>query len=114
MAGATMLGTAPVDPATGQATFSTTAISLGANTITATYSGDSNFLAGQNASSRVNVSAAATRSVMTAQAVWNKRGKIVSVNLVSQVLVASPGSGLPTGMVTIFRGGRALQGHRTD
>jgi hypothetical protein len=49
------------------------------------------------------VSAAGTQSALTIQTVRNERGRIVSVNLVSQVLVVSPGGGVPGGVVTFFR-----------
>ncbi len=46
---------------------------------------------------------------LTAQAVRNKRGKIVKVELLSQVLVVSPAVGVPTGVVTFFRKGHAIR-----
>ena len=54
------------------------------------------------------VAAASTQSVLTAQAVRNKRGKITKVILESQVLVVSPGIGVPAGAVTYFRGSRRV------
>jgi MBG domain (YGX type)/Bacterial Ig-like domain (group 3) len=105
----TPIGTVAVDPTTGQASLGTPAIGLGKHSVTASYSGDSNFQASQSNSSGIDVSAARTQSILTAQAVRNPRGKIVSVNLRSQVLVVSPGSGMPTGVVTYFRRGHKLR-----
>ncbi len=104
----TSIATEPVDAATGVATFTTTTLGLGAHTITAVYSGDTNFVSSQSGSTQETVSAAATRSILTMQAVRNKRGKITGVDLLSQILVVSPGAGVPTGVVTYFRKGHPL------
>ena len=98
----------PVNSATGVATFSSTTLGLGTHTITADYSGDTNFTSSQSGSTQETVSAAATQSILTLQAVRNKRGKIIGVDLLSQILVVSPGAGVPTGVVTYFRKGRPL------
>jgi len=102
------IGTAAVDAATGQAVFGTTSTGRGTHVVTATYSGDSNFQPTLSSTSHIIVSTASTQSILTVQTVRNKRGKIVSVNLASQVLVVSPGSGVPTGTVTYFRNGRKI------
>jgi len=103
------IGTAAVDAATGQALFSTTSTGLGTHAVAAVYSGDSNFQPTQASSSHIIVSTASTQPILTVQTVRNKRGKIVSVNLASQVLVVSPGSGVPTGAVTYFRNGHKIK-----
>jgi hypothetical protein len=105
----TPIGTAKVDLATGQASLGITLIGIGTHSVTASYSGDSNFQDSQSNSSGIVVSAAGTRSNLTAQAVRNKRGKIVSVNLRSEILVVSPGSGIPPGIVTYFRKGHKIR-----
>ena len=102
------VGTPQVDPTTGRVTLSTTAIGRGTHTITASYSGDPNFQAVGTQSNQVVVTAASTQPALSAQALRNKRGKIVSVNLTTQVLVVSPGRGVPTGSVTFFRKGHRL------
>ncbi|MGP0063297.1 MAG: beta strand repeat-containing protein [Isosphaeraceae bacterium] len=107
----TPIGTAALNPTTGQASFSTSTLGLGSHTITATYSGDSDFnpsssSTSQSGSIQEAVTPAATESILTAQAVRNQRGKLVKVDLVTQVLVVAPGSGTPTGSVTYFRRGR--------
>jgi autotransporter-associated beta strand protein len=95
-------GSAPVDPLTGHATFSTAAIGQGTHAITAAYAGSPNFLASQAGSVQQAVGPASTVSIVTACAVRNRRGQIVSVILTTQVHVANPGSGMPTGTVTYF------------
>jgi trimeric autotransporter adhesin len=104
----TPIATVPVNSATGQASFSTSSIALGSHAVTATYSGDSNFQPSQSTSNTLVVGAASTRSILTAEAVRNKRGKIVNVILDSQVLAVSPGAGVPTGVVTYFRRGHVV------
>ena len=108
------LGTAAVDPATGQASISTASLGSGSHAITADYSGDSNYTASQTASSQststtqITVSPASTATVLSTVAVRNKHGKIVKVMLESRVTVVSPGVGTSTGDVTYYRGGRAF------
>jgi hypothetical protein len=99
----TPIGAVAVDSASGQASLSTTAIGRGTHVVTASYSGDSNFQTSQTTSRQIVVSAAGTQPTLTIQTVRNKRGRIVSVNLVSQVLVVPPGGGVPGGTVTFFR-----------
>jgi autotransporter-associated beta strand protein len=103
------IATMPVNPTTGQASFSTSTLGVGSHTITATYSGDASFTSSQSGATQENVAAAATQSTLTIQAVRNKRGKIIKVELVSQVLVVSPGVGVPTGVVTYFRKGHPIR-----
>jgi hypothetical protein len=105
----TPIGTVEVDPTTGQATLSTPPLVLGTHVVTASYSGDPNFQGSELASHQIVVSAAGTQSILTAQAVRNKRGRIVSVKLRSQVSVVAPGSGVPTGVVTYFRRGHFIR-----
>jgi autotransporter-associated beta strand protein len=113
------VATANVDPTTGQASFSTSSLGHGSHTITAAYSGDADFAPSQSGSVQDTVAAAGTQSTLTVEAVRNKRGKITKVELLSQVLVVSPGGGVPTGVVTYVRKGRpiktvALHGGRAE
>jgi hypothetical protein len=98
-----------VNGATGQASFSTASLGHGSHTITAAYSGDGNFASSQSGSTTETVAAAGTQTTLTVQAIRNKRGKITKVEFVSQVLVVSPGGGVPTGGVTYFRKGLPVQ-----
>jgi hypothetical protein len=113
------VATAPVDPATGLASFTTATLGRGAHTITASYSGDADFVSSQSGSAQETVTPAATQTALTVQAVRNRRGKVTKFELVAQVQVASPGGGVPTGAVTYLRKGRpfrtvALSGGRAD
>jgi hypothetical protein len=97
------VATASVDPATGRASFSTSSLDHASYSITAAYSGDSNFASSQSGSAPETVASAATPSTLTVQAVRNTPGKMTRVKLLSQVLVVSPGGGVPTGVITYFR-----------
>ncbi len=98
------LGTAAVDPATGQASISTASLGSGSHAITADYSGDSNYTPSQSGPTAETVSASATETVLTTTAVRTKRGRIVKVMIRSQVIAISPVAGTPTGVVTYYRG----------
>ena len=113
------VATSAVNPATGQASFSTASLGHGPHTITATYAGDSDFVSSQTGSVQETVAAAGTESGLTALAIRNRRGKITGVELVTQVSVVPPGGGVPTGAVTYFRKARripsvALSGGRAE
>ncbi len=49
------------------------------------------------------VNPAATSVSLVTSPVFNKKGMVTSVMLVSQVEVNSPGTGIPTGSITLFR-----------
>ncbi len=113
------VATAPVDPATGRASFTTASLGRGTHTIAATYSGDADFVSSQSGSAQETVAPAGTQTALTVQAVRNRRGKVTKVELVAHVLVAPPGSGAPSGAVTYLRKGRpfrtvALSGGRAE
>jgi hypothetical protein len=100
--------TVALDAATGLASFAIKTIGPGAHSVMANYSGDSSFEPGQSSPTQLAVSAANTQSILTAQAVRNRKGQIVSVILASGVLVVSPGTGVPLGAVAYFRNGHKL------
>src|SRR5262249_30871045 len=54
------------------------------------------------------VNPAATRSILTATAVRNRRGQIIAVSLNDSVLAPWPGGGIPAGPVSFFVGTRNL------
>ena len=103
--GSTMLGTATL-AANGQATFSTSALSTGSHTITATYSGDTNFAA--SASSRladkVNPTSTVTSlAISSSSFVYGQQ-----VTLTANVNSAPSGSGIPTGVVVFMAGSATI------
>ena len=105
--GAVALGPAVTPSATGVATLTTTALTLGPHAITARYVGDTNF--GTSTTSpalTVTITKAATITAVTASAnpaAWHQ-----PVTLTAAVSVVAPGSGTPTGMVTFFNGPTTL------
>jgi hypothetical protein len=96
--GGTALGTAPLT-GSGTAVLTTTGLPPNGNSISASYSGDINFLGASSGVSSVNVARAATRIILTPQAVHKKR-KLVSVDLRVEIEPIAPGAGVPTGIVT--------------
>jgi autotransporter-associated beta strand protein len=100
----TAVGAVAVDPATGEASFTTSNLGVGANTILAAYSGDSVFQPSQTSPATQFVTTASTQTILTAHAVRNRFGRLTAVKLVTQVLITAPGTGVPTGSVTFFFG----------
>jgi len=96
--GATRLATVPLD-GFGTAAFTTSALSLGSHSITATYSGDVDTLGVQSAPYSMAVGRTGTTVVVVEQS--NFAGKrLTSVSLAAQVKPLAPGGGIPTGDVT--------------
>ena len=96
--GATWLATVPLD-GSGAATFTTSALSLGSHSITATYSGDADFLGVQSAPYSETVAQTGTEVVVVENSVFKKK-KLMSVRLTSEIKPLAPGGGVPTGEVT--------------
>lgn len=96
--GTTPLATVPLD-GSGTATFTTAALSSGSHSITATYSGDADFLGVRSAASSVTVAQAGTEVVVIQNSVF-KRKKLMSVRLTAEIKRSAPGGGVPTGEVT--------------
>jgi hypothetical protein len=103
-----VVGAAPVNSATGQASLSTRAIGVGTHTITAMFSGNANVMAGQSGSIQQVVDQAGTEPALTFRAIRNRRRQVTSVILTTSVQVTVPGSGVPTGAVTYFVNGRSV------
>ena len=103
----------------GMATFSTSALSVGNHSITASYSGDHNFNAtGSDAGSTANtltqtVNKADTATSVTSSTNPSTYGQPVLVVFTATVSPVQPGAGTPTGMVTFEDGGVALTGFST-
>jgi hypothetical protein len=103
--GSTLLATIAVG-SNGAASYTTPALAPGAHSITAQYSGDSNFYAASSSVVTVSVSPqAATITGLTASATAVKKGTPVKFTAV----VTADGGGIPTGLVT-FRDGSASLG----
>ncbi len=96
--GATWLATFPLD-GSGAATFSTRALSVGSRSITATYSGDAEFLGVESAPYSESVAQAGTEVDLVENSVF-KKNKLMSVRLTAQIMPLSPGGRVPTGDVT--------------
>ncbi len=102
-AGTTVVGTATLS--NGVATLSTAQFPVGLGSITATYSGDANFL-GSSRGRLVNVQKDPTTTRLTATTTHSARGK--PVTLTATVLPIAPGAGTPTGTVTYKEGAKVL------
>jgi N-acetylneuraminic acid mutarotase len=100
--GTTTLGTAAVNAA-GQATLTVPPLAVGTHTVAASYGGDPNFIASATTGQSLVVTKAQTATTITSV--------VPTVGLVGQpivigvtVSVVTPGSGVPTGSVTISDG----------
>jgi hypothetical protein len=102
--GSTTLATATV--VNGVAKLTISLLPVGSDSITATYSGDENFLASASASLSQTVSQDATTSVLVASVVAPVAGQ--SVTWTATVKAVAPGSGYPTGTVTLLDGATPL------
>ncbi|TVT21195.1 Ig-like domain repeat protein, partial [Amycolatopsis rhizosphaerae] len=92
--------TAPVDPATRQASVSVSTLTAGTHTITATYSGDTNFT-GSTTSTTQTVDKAATSTTVTTTPSPSVYGQAVTVTATVTPTAPLPtGAAGPTGTVT--------------
>jgi hypothetical protein len=109
MVNGTQIRSAPVDPTTGEATFRTLAAPFGNLTVTAVYSGDSNFASSEATITLAPLSLVGTQTVVTTRPVRNRSGRPIAIDLDARVLAESPGSGVPVGSVTYFLNGNAFK-----
>jgi hypothetical protein len=98
----TLLGTETLS--SGVATLTTTALALGANSITAIYQGDTNFITSTSPAVTANVLQASTTTLIAAPTMA-VTGQPVTL---SATVAASSGSGTPTGTVDFFNGSTSL------
>ena len=98
--GTTELGSSPLSG--GSANFSTSGLSRGSHSITADYSGDSNFAAGKSSVLNQAVNQSNTDTTLTLVPTAIVLGQ--SVTFTASVTAASPGAGVPTGSVMFFDG----------
>ena len=103
--GSTTLGNGTLQ-INGNATFSTSALSVGNHTITATYNGDGNFTASTSAALSQVVNKANTSTAVISSVNPSVFGQ--SVTLTATVTATAPGSGTPTGTVTFKDGSTTL------
>ena len=103
--GATVLGTGTVN-ASGQATLSTASLSVDSHSITAEYSGDSNFNGSASPAFNQTVSRASTTTSVASSLNPSVYGQ--SVTFTATVTVVAPGVGIPTGNVEFFVGATSL------
>jgi hypothetical protein len=102
--GATTLGS--VSLSGGSGTFTTTALTIGAHSITALYAGSTGFAASTSAALSETVNKAAT-SIAITSATPNPSFSGQSVNFAARV-TATAGAGTPTGTVTFKEGATSL------
>lgn len=105
--GSTVLGTGTLATVNGTpfATFTTSALALGAHAITAAYGGDALDAASMSAAVTVTVGPDATKTIAAPSAATPVRGQ--ALILYAVVAPLAPGSGTPTGTVT-FKYGTAV------
>jgi hypothetical protein len=101
MDGVTPIG-APAVLAGGIATFSTSALAIGAHAITAVYSGDGNFLTSTGSLPTQTVNKAASSTAVTSSINPTVVGQ--STTFTATVTAAGPGAGTPTGTVQFMDG----------
>jgi hypothetical protein len=96
----------------GQATFTSSSLSVGSHSITAIYGGDNSFTGSDNTASPLTqtVNAASTTTAVSSSVNPSVFGQ--SVTFTATVTVTAPGAGTPTGTVT-FKDGAATLGTGT-
>lgn len=102
--GTNALGTASLSGA--QAAFTVSSLSVGPHSITAAYSGDSNFLASTSSALSQVVNQASTATALTSSA--NSPTLNTSITLTANLSVVAPGAGTPTGTITFLEGSNVL------
>jgi autotransporter-associated beta strand protein len=101
------VATVPLNPVTGQASFSDMNLGIGTHLIVANFLANPPF---QNSTSNMltqSISTAGTLPVLTIVPVRNRHGQVLKFDLMVQVVPLTAGVGTPTGSVTYFINGRA-------
>ena len=98
-------GTVALDSA-GMATFTTSSLSASTHSITATYSGDSDYSGSTSTVLTQTISQSSTSVSLFSSANPSVYGQ--SVMLTATVTAVSPGSGTPIGVVTFYNGGSVI------
>lgn len=102
--GTTSLGTAPITA--GTATYTTTALAVGSHSLTASYSGDTNFTAA--ASSALSQTVGQASSAISLQSTPNPVNFGATATFTASVSAVAPGAGTPTGTITFYDGSAPL------
>jgi hypothetical protein len=102
--GTASLGTGTLS--SGSATFSTSSLSVGSHSITAVYSGDSDFTGSSSVAITQTVSQASGTTSVSSSVNPSVAGQ--SVTFTATVTPVSPGAGIPTGTVTFYDGTASL------
>jgi alpha-tubulin suppressor-like RCC1 family protein len=100
-----VLGTGTLD-GSGVATLTTSSLSIGAHTITASYGGATSFLVSASAGTFYSVSQGATATALVSNVNPSSVGQ--SVTLTATVTAVSPATGTPAGSVEFFDGASSL------
>jgi hypothetical protein len=110
--GSTVLGTAALQIVNGveEATLTTSALAVGTHSLTAVYSGDSDFVTSTSAILTQKVNKATTTTTLSSSANPSSFGQ--PVTFTATLGVVAPGAGIPTGMVT-FKDGNTVLGTAT-
>jgi autotransporter-associated beta strand protein len=103
--GTTTLGTGTLN-VSGHATFNTSALLIGSNSLTAVYDGDSDFITSTSAALSLIVNRDGTTDTLTASTNPSVFGQ--SLTLTATVSANSPGAATPTGTVTFEDGTTTL------
>ena len=120
--GSTTLASSITLDTNGQATFTTSTLAVGSNTITAVYSGDLNFagVTGDDSASPVVVKASTSTSLSSSGGSGGGQQSILPVashivgggsttyTFTAVVTAVAPGAGTPTGSVTFYANGSVL------
>jgi hypothetical protein len=107
--GSNTLGSRTLD-SSGEATYTITSLSAGTHSITAVYSGDSNYNGSTSPALSQKVNKANTSTTVISSLNPSVRGQ--SMTFTATVTATTPGSGTPTGTVT-FKDGQTTLGTRT-
>ena len=100
------IGTATLDPTTGTATFTTTALNVGSNSVSAQYLANSPLENSTSSTLTQYVLTAGTYPTLVLLPVANRRGRVKRIEVLAQIEPTSP-AGTPTGTATYFINGRA-------
>lgn len=103
--GTTLLGSPTLD-ASGNATFTTTALSTGSHDISVSYIGDSGFFKSNSSTIIQTVDQATSSVALVTSNASTTYGD--SVTFTATVAAVSPGAGTPSGMVTFYDGATSI------